>query len=80
MTEPVPRLRMNCVRSNPGSGAASTCRSPSTLPALQDIIRIGVGWTDSHLFEFVVGERVYGEPLPDDDFWAGTCTGRRASA
>ena len=27
------------------------------------------GWTDSHLFEFVVGERIYGEPLPDDDFW-----------
>ena len=41
----------------------------ATLLALHDIIQIAVGWTDSHLFEFVVGERVYGEPLPEDDFW-----------
>ena len=36
---------------------------------MHDIIQTVVGWTDSHLFEFVVGERIYGEPLPDDDFW-----------
>ena len=41
----------------------------STLLALHDIIQIAVGWTDSHLFEFVIGDRVYGEPMPDDDFW-----------
>ena len=41
----------------------------STLLALHDIIQIAVGWTDSHLFEFVIRDRVYGEPMPDDDFW-----------
>ena len=41
----------------------------STLLALHDIIQAVVGWTDSHMFEFVIGERVYGEPMPDDGFW-----------
>ena len=37
--------------------------------ALHDIIQVTVGWTDSHLFEFVVGDRVYSEPLPDDELF-----------
>ena len=41
----------------------------STLLALHDIIQVAVGWTDSHMFEFVIGERLYGEPQPDDEFW-----------
>ena len=31
----------------------------STLLALYDIFQVTVGWTDSHLFEFVVGDRLY---------------------
>ena len=41
----------------------------STLLALHDSIQIAVGWTDSHMFEFVIGERLCGEPQPDDEFW-----------
>ena len=38
------------------------------MPALHDIIHVSVGWTDSHLFEFVVDDRVYSEPLPDEEY------------
>ena len=34
---------------------------------MHDIIQATFGWTDSHLFEFEVGNRVYGNPMPDDD-------------
>ena len=37
--------------------------------ALHDIIQVTVGWTDSHLFEFVVDDRVNSEPLPDDELF-----------
>ena len=36
---------------------------------MHDISQIAVGWTDSHLFEFVIGDHLYGEPMPDDDYW-----------
>ena len=56
----------NCGRSNPGCGAGSTYRFPRRC---WPCVTSSVGWADSHLFEFVIGDRVYGEPLPDDDFW-----------
>ena len=40
----------------------------STLLALHDIIPFTVGWSGSHLFEFVVTDRVYSEPLPRDRY------------
>lgn len=38
------------------------------LAELHEIIQVAMGWTDSHLHQFVVGEECYGEPEPDFDF------------
>ena len=47
----------------------------STLLALHDIIQIAVGWIDSHMFEFVIGEHVLRRvSMRDEDSWTGTCT------
>ena len=35
------------------------------LERLHDAIQISMGWDFSHLFEFTVGDRQYGEPDPD---------------
>ena len=69
MTEPVARLRIELREIEPRLWRRVDVPLSSTLLALHDIIQIAVGWTDSHLFEFVIGDRVYGEPLPEDDFW-----------
>jgi hypothetical protein len=53
-------------------------RSDVTLAKLHRILQIVMGWTDSHLHEFIVGERSYGVPDPDyadykvmhDERWA----------
>ena len=39
-----------------------------TLSDLHYILQIAMGWTDSHLHEFHVGEKVYGVPHPDMDW------------
>ena len=39
------------------------------LLTLHDIIQIAVGWTDSHLFQFIIGNRNYGVPSEEDEFW-----------
>jgi hypothetical protein len=40
-----------------------------TLPELREVIQIVMGWTDSHLHEFVVGRVSYG--VPDPEFPSG---------
>jgi hypothetical protein len=39
----------------------------STLPRLHDTIQIAMGWTDSHLHRFIIGNVEYGVPVPDFD-------------
>ncbi len=69
MTEPVARLRIELREIEPRLWRRVDVPLSSTLLALHDIIQIAVGWTDSHLFEFVIGDHLYGEPMPDDDYW-----------
>jgi len=39
----------------------------TTLDELHDIIQIAMGWTDSHLHQFIIGRDYYGLPDPDWD-------------
>lgn len=38
-----------------------------TLARLHQILQVTMGWTDSHLHQFVVGRISYGVPDPDDE-------------
>ncbi|GAA5160040.1 hypothetical protein GCM10023321_42030 [Pseudonocardia eucalypti] len=37
----------------------------SSLPELHELLQVAVGWTNSHLHQFVAGDRTYGPPDPD---------------
>ncbi|PZS25743.1 MAG: plasmid pRiA4b ORF-3 family protein [Pseudonocardiales bacterium] len=39
----------------------------STLPELHHLLQAALGWTDSHLHQFVAGETTYGVPDEDSD-------------
>lgn len=41
--------------------------SATDLAELHDIIQIAMGWTDSHLHQFIAGGKRYGEPDPEFD-------------
>lgn len=38
------------------------------LKGLHDVIQAVFGWEDYHLFEFRIGEKVYGVPAPGEDY------------
>jgi hypothetical protein len=38
------------------------------LKGLHDVIQAVFGWQDYHLFEFRVGEKIYGGPAPGEDY------------
>ena len=65
MIEPVARLRIELREIEPRVWRRSTALDPAGLARHQ----AAFGLTDSPLFEFVIGERVYGEPMPDDDLF-----------
>ncbi len=44
--------------------------STTDLAELHEILQIAMGWTDSHLHQFVAGEETFG--VPDPDFEVGT--------
>ena len=39
------------------------------LRALHQVIQAVMGWEDMHLYEYRIGEKVYGEPPPPDLSW-----------
>ena len=38
-----------------------------TLEVLHDVLQMAMGWTDSHLHEFRIGQKRFGKPDPEDE-------------
>ena len=67
MIEPIAHIGIELREIEPKLWRRVDVPLTTTLQVLHDIIQVTVGWTDSHLFEFRVGERVYSEPHPTDE-------------
>jgi hypothetical protein len=62
------RLRVTLREVEPVVTRVIDVPQDSTLPELHDLLQIAVGWTDSHLHQFVTADKTaYG--VPDDDGW-----------
>jgi hypothetical protein len=44
-------------------------RTATNLQTLHRIIQAAMGWQDYHLWEFIVGDKIYGVPDPEDSGW-----------
>ena len=66
MIEPIARILIELRDPQPRIWRRADVPASSTLIALHDIIQVAMGWSDAHLFEFRIGDKVYGEPDPDD--------------
>ena len=69
MIESVARIRIELQDLEPKIWRRVDVPLSSTLAALSDIIQVSFHWQDYHLCEFVVGERVYGVPMDEDEFY-----------
>jgi hypothetical protein len=67
MIEPIARIRISLQETSPKIWRRLDVPLSTSLLALHDIIQIAMGWTDSHLFAFHVGDRQYGVPHPEYD-------------
>lgn len=64
--EPIHQIDVTLQETDPAVWRRLLLPGRTTLQRLHRILQVAMGWTDSHLYLFNVGEREYG--LPDDDW------------
>jgi hypothetical protein len=69
MIEPIARIKIELRDIKPKIWRLVDVPLSTTLMGLHDIIQVAMGWNDSHLFEFQIGDKVYSEPYSDDELY-----------
>ncbi len=64
---PVYQLKVTLKDSKPPIWRCIQVRGSTTFARLHDILQITMGWTDSHLHQFIVRNEYYGVPNPGWD-------------
>lgn len=64
-TAPILQMKVTLLRSKPAIWRRILVPSDITFKKLHDILQVVMGWTDSHLHEFVVGGVRIGVPDPE---------------
>ncbi len=62
------QLKVTLKHSKPPIWRRIQVQSDTTLDTLHHILQITMGWTNSHLHQFIVNGIYYGEPDPDFSF------------
>jgi hypothetical protein len=69
LNEPIYQLKVTLRETKPPIWRRIQVSGDITLSKLHQILQVVMGWTDSHLYQFVVGDRFtreyYGEPDPN---------------
>lgn len=65
--EPIARIRIGLAEIRPEIWRRVEAPLALSLKGLHDVIQAAMGWLDYHLFEFRIGDRLYGIPEPDWD-------------
>lgn len=69
MTERIVRLKIQLDDIKPSIWRQVDVSSTTNLRALHDLIQAIMPWENYHLYHFEIGDRVYGEPVPEDKLW-----------
>lgn len=69
MTTKIYQLKITLSGSKPPIWRRVLVSSDLLLSDFHKIIQSTMGWTNSHLHQFVKGNSYYAERSPDDDFW-----------
>ncbi|MBK5933359.1 pRiA4b ORF-3-like protein [Rhodovulum imhoffii] len=69
MTDQIARIRIDLEGLEPRIWRRVEVSLSTNLRALHELIQAVMPWEDCHLYQFALGDRVYGEPDPDDAHW-----------
>lgn len=63
------RLRVVLCDVEPAVARVIDVPASATLPELHDLLQAAIGWTDSHLHQFVTSAATYGMEIPGGEVW-----------
>lgn len=63
------RLRVTLRGLEPALARVIDVPDSATLPELHQLLQVAIGWTDSHLHQFVAEGATYGIDDPTDEVW-----------
>lgn len=63
------RLRAVLCYVEPAVARVIDVPASATLPELHELLQAAIGWTDSHLHQFVTPEATYGMEIPGEEVW-----------
>jgi Plasmid pRiA4b ORF-3-like protein len=63
------RLRVELCGVEPALSRVVDVPASATLPELHDLLQAAIGWTDSHLHQFVTPQATYGMEIPREEVW-----------
>ncbi len=63
------RLRVALCGVEPAVTRVIDVPASATLPELHEMLQAAIGWTDSHLHQFVTPDATYGMDIPGADVW-----------
>ena len=63
--EPIYQLKVTLKGIRPPIWRRVQVPSNTNLGKLHRILQVVMGWTDSHLHQFIVGDTYFGEPAPE---------------
>ncbi len=63
------RLRVVLCDVEPAVARTIDVPASAILPELHDLLQAAIGWTDSHLHQFVTADATYGMEIPGADVW-----------
>ncbi len=66
--EKIARIRISLAEIEPEIWRRIEVPVSLHLKGLHDVIQAVFGWQDYHLFEFHIGEKIYGIPAPEEDY------------
>lgn len=69
MADQIARLRVELLHIEPRIWRRVEVSVTTNLRALHELIQGVMPWENYHLYQFSIGERVYGEPSPEDAAW-----------
>jgi Plasmid pRiA4b ORF-3-like protein len=63
------RLRVVLRDVEPAVARVIDVPASATLPELHELLQAAIGWTDSHLHQFVTPQETYGMEIPGEEVW-----------
>ena len=63
------RLRVVLRGVEPAVARVIDVPASATLPELHELLQAAIGWTDSHLHQFVTPQATYGMEIPGQEVW-----------